>query len=175
MADIDSSKLIFVDESGANLAMGRSHTWARRGQVVVDRRPMNWGKNLTMIGAMRRDKWLALSTMWQSANAERFVWWVRRRLAPKLRPGDIVVLDNLQAHKDPRVRKAIEARGATLVFLPPYSPDLNPIEPGWGLIKKAIRRDAPRTPNKLRRCAHSARYAVKPRHCQAWYSHAGYR
>jgi hypothetical protein len=92
---------VFVDESGANLAMGRSHAWVRKGQVVVEPRPMNWGNNLTMIGAMRGDRWLTLGTAWQTANADRFVRWVECRLAPKLRPGDIVLLDNRRAHKIP--------------------------------------------------------------------------
>jgi hypothetical protein len=122
---------VFVDESGANLAMGRSHAWVKRGEVVVDPRPMNWGNNLTMIGAIRADRWLTMSTDWQAANAERFVVWVERRLVPKLREGDIVIMDNLGAHKDARVRQLIDQCGATLQFLPPYSYDLNPIESAW--------------------------------------------
>ena len=116
---------MFVDESGANLAMGRSHAWVKRGEVVVDPRPMNWGNNLTMIGAIRVGQWVTIGTGWQAANTDRFVTWVERRLAPKLRIGDIVIMDNLAAHKDGRVRDLIEQRGATLEFLPPYSYDLN--------------------------------------------------
>jgi transposase len=165
---------VFVDESGANLAMGRSHAWVLRGEVVVDPRPMNWGDNLTMIGAMRADRWLTLSTAWQAANAERFVTWVEQRLVPRLRIDDIVVMDNLGAHKDPRVRELIEQRGATLQFLPPYSYDLNPIESAWGLIKKRIRTVAPRTGSALRRTARWAWRAIRAHHCQSWFAHAGY-
>lgn len=136
---------------------------------------MNWGDNLTMIGAMRQDRWLTMSTAWKSVNAERFVAWVSRTLAPRLRRGDIVVLDNLRAHKDRRVEALIAARGAHLRYLPAYSHDLNPIEPGWGLIKKHIRKVAPRSRLALRRTAQHARYTVKSRHCQQWFAHAGYR
>jgi transposase len=165
---------VFVDESGANLAMGRSHAWVKRGEVVVDPRPMNWGNNLTLIGAIRADRWLTLSTDWHAANAERFVGWVARRLAPKLRAGDIVIMDNLGAHKDARVRQLIEQCGATLEFLPPYSYDLNPIESAWALIKKRIRSIAPRTGAALRATAQRAWRVIRPEHCSKWYAHAGY-
>jgi transposase len=165
---------VFVDESGANLAMGRSHAWVKRGAVLVDPRPMNWGDNLTMIGAIRADRWLTMRTEWEAANAERFVTWVERRLVPKLRPGDVVIMDNLGAHKDARVRLLIEQCDATLAFLPPYSYDFNPIESAWALIKKRIRSIAPRTGRALRSTAQRAWRAVRPEHCQKWYAHAGY-
>lgn len=154
--------------------MGRSHAWVKRGEVVVDPRPMNWGDNLTMIGAIRADQWLTLGTVWKAANTERFATWVERRLAPKLRVGDVVVMDNLNAHKAPRVRALIEQRGATLHFLPPYSYDLNPIEAAWGLIKKRIRSVAPRTGAVLRDTARWAWRRIRPEHCQRWFAHAGY-
>jgi putative transposase len=127
-----------------------------------------------MIGAIRADRWLTLSTGWEPANAERFVTWVGRRLTPKLRAGDIVVMDNLGAHKDRRVRELIEQCGATLAFLPPYSYDLNPIESAWALIKKRIRSIAPRTGAVLRSTARYAWRAIRPEHCSKWFAHAGY-
>lgn len=154
--------------------MGRSHAWVKRGEVVVDPRPMNWGDNLTMIGAIRAERWLTMSTDWQAANAERFVMWVERRLVPKLRIGDVVIMDNLAAHKDGRVRDLIEKGGATLEFLPPYSYDFNPIESAWALIKKRIRSVAPRTAAALRSTARHAWRVIRPEHCHNWYAHAGY-
>jgi transposase len=154
--------------------MGRSHAWLPRGAVFVEPRPMNWGDNLTMIGAMRADRWLTLGTCWGAANTERFTDWVQRRLVPRLHPGDIVVLDNLAAHKAPAVRTLIEGGGAQLHFLPPYSHDLNPIEAAWALIKKRIRTVAPRTHATLRTTAQRAHRAIRPRHCRKWYAHAGY-
>lgn len=154
--------------------MGRSHAWVPRGTELVTPRPMNWGDNLTMIGAMRRDKWVTLRTRWAAVDSDGFAAWVRRGLAPKLRPGDVVVLDNLWAHKRPLIRELIEARGATIQFLPPYSPDLNPIEAAWGLIKKRIRAVAPRSGPVLRRTAQRAWRVIGARHCQNWFAHAGY-
>jgi transposase len=166
MRRIDPCRLVFLDESGAHLAMGRSHAWVPRGTVLVEPRPMNWGDNLTMVGAIRVDRWLTLSTSWGAMNAGRFVRWVERRLVPRLRRGDIVLLDNLPAHKPRRVRLLIEAVGATLKYLPPYSHDFNPIEPGWALIKKRIRTIAPRTGRALLCTAQRAYRVVRPRHCR---------
>jgi transposase len=174
MREVDRRRLVFLDESGANLAMGRSHAWLPRGEVLVEPRPMNWGDNLTMVGAIRADKWLSLATSWGAMNRARFIDWVRRYLIRQLRPGDVVVMDNLAAHKAQQVRELIEAAGATLRFLPPYSHDFNPIESAWALIKKRIRSVAPRTGPTLRHTAQRARSVVRPRHCRNWFAHAGY-
>lgn len=101
-------------------------------------------------------------------NTVRFTTWVRRRLVPRLRPGDIVVLDNLAAHKARAVRDLIEAAGATLQFLPPYSYDFNLIESGQALIKKRLRALAPRTALALRQAAQRARHVVRSEHCRNW-------
>jgi transposase len=167
--------LVFLDESGANLAMGRSHAWLLRGTELIEPRPMNWGENLTMVGAMRMDRWVTLATGWQAMNAARFLAWDERRLVRCLRPGDVVVMDNLAAHKTRAVRDAIERAGATVQFLPPYSYDFNPIESGWALIKKRIRAVAPRTSRTLRLTAQRARRVVRPDHCRQWFAHAGYQ
>jgi transposase len=166
--------LVFLDEAGAHLAMGRSHAWVRRGTEHVEPRPMNWGTNLTLIGAIRCGGWVTLATRWRAMTADAFTTWVRRALAPRLKRGDIVLLDNLPAHRTPRARRLIEARGATLRFLPPYSYDFNPIEAAWGLVKKRIRSIAPRTARDLRRVARATRHVITPSHCHAWFSHAGY-
>ena len=172
---IDPRRLVFIDESGANLAMGRSHAWLPRGRELIEPRPMNWGDNLSLVGAMRLDGWVTLATSWGAINTPRFVTWVRRHLVRKLHPGDIVVLDNLAAHKALRVRELVEAAGATVQFLPPYSYDLNPIEPGWALVKKRIRAVAPRTAAVLRCTAQRARRVIQPCHCRSWFVHAGYQ
>ena len=97
--------------------------------------------------------------------------WVRRRLAPRLRRGDVVLLDNLKAHKAPEVRRLVEARGALLRYLPPYSHDLSPIEPAWGLAKRDLRKHAPRPGAALRRVARRARHVVRAKHCRQWFAH----
>lgn len=171
---VDTGRLVFVDEAGANLAMGRSHAWVAKGDEYVEARPMNWGKNLTLIGAIDHAGWVTLGTQWTVATADAFVTWVRDRLAPQLGAGDIVVLDNLRAHKDPRVGRLIRARGARLHFLPPYSYDYNPIESAWALLKKRIRTFAPRSAAGLRQVARAARHVVTSHHCRQWFAHCGY-
>ena len=136
---------------------------------------MNWGrKSLTLIGAIRRSGWVVLTTMFDTANAARFVGWLRKRLLPKLRRGDVLVMDNAKAHHDPRVVTVCVARGVRVVYQSPYSPDFNPIEPAWALQKQHVRKYAPRDPATLRRIARRARYRVTPTHCQRWFDHAGY-
>jgi transposase len=172
---IPVGRLVFLDESGMNLSMTRSHAWVKRGQEYVDRVPINWGKkSLTVAGAIRLSGWVVQSTSFESMNKDRFVRWLKRRLLPRLQPGDILVMDNLSAHKDRRVIEVCAARGVRVIYLPPYSPDLNPIEPGWALQKKHVRRCAPREPEQLRRVARRARYRVKPHHAAAWFKHSGY-
>jgi hypothetical protein len=174
MKRVDPDRLVFLDESGANLAMGRSHAWVLPGEEYVEARPMNWGDNLSLIGAVRREGWVTLGTKWQAVNTHAFVAWVRDRLAPRLRPGDIVVLDNLPAHKAPAVVALVAGRGATVKFLPPYSHDFNPIEAVWALVKQHIRMVAPRTATTLRRVAQAARHVVHAHHCERFFDHAGY-
>ena len=174
MRRLDPARLVFVDESGANLAMSRSHAWVRRGQEHVEPRPMNWGANMTMIGALRLSGWCALGTILGAANRYKFRQWFRRCLRPKLQRGDIVVLDNAQAHKGSEIQALVQSAGASLLYLPPYSPDLNPIEPAWAIVKKYIKAIAPRSVLRLRQTAHNASRRVRPRHCSGWFTRSGY-
>lgn len=165
---------MFLDESGLNHSMARSHVWVKKGTEYVERTPMNWGTNLTLLGAIRLSGWVLLSSMFKTANGDRFVQWLKKKLLPKLRRGDVLIMDNLKAHHDERVRPLCRAAGIRLIYLPPYSPDLNPIEPGWALQKQHVRKHAPRDRVALRRVARRARYRVTPRHCRRWFEHAGY-
>jgi len=167
-------RLVFLDESGLNLTMGRSHAWVKKGSEHVDRRPMNWGKNLTLLGAIRLKGWVVQSSQFATANADRFVRWLEQRLLPRLNAGDVLVMDNLRAHHDSRVEPACKRRGVRVIYQPPYSPDFNPIESGWALQKQLVRRHAPRTAEALVRIARRARYRITPRHCRQWFAHAGY-
>lgn len=154
--------------------MGRSHAWVQRGHEHVEARPINYGDNLTLMGAMRMDGWVTLGTCWRGMTRATFNHWVETQLAPRLERGDIVLLDNLPTHKSRVAACAIRARGASMRFLPPYSYDLNPIEAAWGLIKKRIRKHAPRTGRALRRTASAAPHVVRPHHCYQWFRRAGY-
>jgi transposase len=174
MHRLPAERLVFLDESGLNTSMTRSHAWVKKGSEFIERTPMNWGKNLTLLGAMRLSGWVLLSTMFASTNKDRFVAWLVRKLLPRLQRGDILVMDNLGAHKDPRVSLWCRHLGVRLIYLPPYSHDFNPIEPGWALQKQHVRKHAPRTPSDLIRVAHRARHQVTQRHCHQWFAHSGY-
>jgi len=171
---IPVERLVFIDEAELNLAMTRSHAWVKKGTEYIERTPMNWGPNLTMLGAIRLSGWVFLSTMFATTDTLRFLAWLRK-LLPKLREGDVLVMDNLAAHRDPRVAELCASFGVRVLYLPPYSPDFNPIEPGWALQKQHVRRHAPRCRDALLRVARRARFRVTPRHCQQWFAHAGYQ
>jgi transposase len=174
MRRLPIERLVFLDESGLNASMTRSHAWVKKGEELVERTPMNWGKNLTLLGAMRLTGWVLLSTMFASTNKDRFVAWLVTKLLPRLSRGDIVVMDNLSAHKDPRVRYWSRRAGVRLIYLPPYSHDFNPIEPCWAIQKRYVRKLAPRDPAALVRVARRARHRVTPQHCRQFFAHAGY-
>jgi len=128
-----------------------------------------------MVGAVALNGWRVFSTSWETMNRKRFIKWVRTKLAPTLAPGDIVVLDNLRAHHNKIVHQLVRKRGARLKFLPPYSPDFNPIESCWALLKKRLRKMAVRAKDLLPKAARQARHEVKPAHVVAFAKHAGFR
>jgi transposase len=128
--------------------MARLRGWAPKGQRCLAAMPHGHGKTVTFVGGLTR--------------------------APTLRPGDIVIMDNLPAHKVAGVRQAIEARGATLLYLPPYSPDLNPIENGFAKLKAHVRKAAARTIEALEAAAANALLTFRPTECANFFAHAGY-
>jgi len=174
MAGIDPARLIFIDESGCNVAMASAHGRAPSGQRVFDHKPAKWGENFSVIGAVRNDRVLCHQTFVGPINGPRFVEYVRKRLCPRLLPGNIVVLDNLRPHHAPVVRELIEAEGAQLVFLPPYSPDFSPIEPCWSFVKHHLRRLGHRTTQALRRGIRNVFMRVRSDHLLGWFAHCGY-
>lgn len=136
---LDPSKLVFVDESGSHIAMTPDYARSPRGERIADVVPRNRGTVTTMIGALGLVGLLGVMTVEGGTDAAVFEAFVKHVLVPKLKPGDIVVLDNLGAHKPDGIRKLIEAAGATLLFLPPYSPELNPIvEECWSKFKACL-------------------------------------
>ena len=148
--------LVFVDESGANTKMTRLRGRALGGQRLLARIPHGHDQTTTLISGLRLVGPCAPWLFGGAMNGEMFLAWVRQGLAPTLRPGDLVILDNLATHKIRGVRDALEAVGARLLYLPPYSPDFNPIEPMWSKIKQSLRSHAPRTEEELLRAAKSA-------------------
>lgn len=168
------SRLVFFDESGLNLSMARLYGRAPSCERVLDDVPKNWGDSITLVAGMRASGLVAPMLVVGSMTGVAFADYIRRCVAPELRAGDIVVMDNLGAHKLVDVREAIEAVGATLLFLPPYSPDLNPIEMLWSKIKALIRRMRPRCLDDLVEATRRALEAVTDADLLGWLRHAGY-
>jgi transposase len=136
---------VFIDETGATTKMARLRGWAKRGQRCVAPVPHGHRKTTTFTGALRLDGMTAPMLLDGPMDREMFQAYIEQVLLPTLRPGDIVVMDNLPAHRPSEVRAAIEAAGATLLYLPPYSPDFNPIENAFSKLKAILRKQAART------------------------------
>jgi len=167
-------RLIFLDEAGSHVGLTRTHARGPRGHRVRDRVPRNRGRVLTMIGALTVLGLQALMTVEGGTTAEVFLRFVRDHLVPLLQPGDLVVMDNLGAHHAKGVRDAIEATGARVLYMPPYSPDLNPIELAWSKLKSILRRMGARTPEALRRAVHEAASLIDHFDALGWFHHCGY-
>ena len=144
-ARLNAAKLVFVDETGASTKMARLYGRAKRGRRVVGRVPWGHWKTMTFVAGLRLDGITAPFVVDCAMNGTIFIEYLRQCLVPTLRPGDIVVIDNLPAHKRDEVREIIEAAGATLRYLPPYSPDLNPIEQSFAKLKSYLRKHRERT------------------------------
>ena len=166
--------LVFVDESGANTKMTRLRGRALGGQRLLAHIPHGHYQTSTLIAGLRLGGPCAPWLFGGPMNGEMFLAWIRQGLAPTLRPGDVVILDNLATHKIRGVRHALEAVGARLLYLPPYSPDLNPIEPMWSKIKQLLRSHAPRTADELLRAAQTAFDAISPADCKGFFFSAQY-
>jgi len=142
---IDPARLVFIDETWAKTNMTRAYGRAPRGQRLVAKVPHGRWRTLTFLAALRHNRLEAPCVFDGPINGELFLTYVEQVLVPTLRPGDIVVLDNLGSHKGKVVRQAIRAAGAKLFFLPPYSPDLNPIEQVFAKLKTLLRKAAERS------------------------------
>ena len=169
-----AARLVFVDESGGHTRMTRWRGRCAVGQRLVAQVPQGHYQTSTLIAAVRlagaRAPWV-----WSGAmNGPLFLAWVRQGLAPPLQPDDLVILDNLATHKVAGVREAIEAVGARLRYLPPYSPDFNPIENLWSKVKQKLRSLAPRTDKALVRAFGTALATISTTDCQGFFSHARY-
>lgn len=170
----DSRRLVFIDESGAKTNMTRLYGRAFKGQRVVDDAPHGHWSTTTMISSIRSDGSTACMTTEGSTTAEVFRTYVRSFLLPTLRCGDIVILDNLSSHKDSHAIELIQQAGARVWFLPPYSPDLNPIEKMWSKVKAILRRIKARTRDTLFAAIGVALRSVCAQDAIAWFSSCGY-
>jgi len=170
----DRRRLIFIDESGAKTNMTRRYGRCFGGQRVVDATPHGHWCTTTMISALRCDGRTTDMVIEGATDADAFRTYVERILAPTLRPGDMVVMDNLAPHKMPAVVAAIEALGARAIFLPPYSPDFNPIEKMWSKIKAYLRKAKARTKEILWQAIGAALNTVTASDALGWFEACGY-
>jgi transposase len=171
----DARRLVFVDESGFNIPMTRLRARAPRGKRAYGKVPRNRGKNTTLIAAITLEEGIGESmTVEGATDALAFETYVEHFLAPSLREGQVVVLDKLGAHRTDRVRELIEGRGADLLFLPSYSPDMNPIEEAFSKIKHFVGKVGARVREELVATIARALASVTPEDAAGWFSHAGY-
>ena len=171
---LDPDRLVFVDETGASTKMARRYGRAARGQRCRAPVPHGHWKTTTFVGALRRSGMTAPMTLDGAMYGAAFLAYVEQVLAPTLKPGDIVVMDNLNVHRGDAVREAIQSAGAELRFLPPYSPDLNPIEMAFSKFKACLKRRAARTVTELWDAIAQAVSAYTPNECQNYFAAAGY-
>lgn len=169
-----ATRLKFLDEMGVYLGMTPTHGWAPAGQRVVDHVPTNYGTAWTTVACIGLNGVQAPWLLEGAMDGPAFDTYVAQVLAPTLQPGDIVVLDNLPAHKQAGVRAAVEARGATVEFLAPYSPDFNPIELCWAKVKPLLRRAKAKTQAALLDALAAALHAVSAEDITHWMRHCGY-
>ena len=174
VADFVASRLKFIDESGNNFALTRLFGRAAPGQRVTESVPQNRGENVTLLAAMGLGGVSAPMTVNGAVDGEVFLVYVREVLCPTLEAGDIVVMDNLKAHQVAGVQEAVEAKGARLEYLPPYSPDLNPIEKCWSKLKTFLRKAKARTRQALEEALREALLTITEADARAWFAHCGY-
>lgn len=169
----DPERLIFIDESGSHISKTRTRAWAPKGVRAFGRVPRNRGRVTTMLAALSIDGIEALMTVEGGTSAPVFLKFLDEHLVPKLRPGDVVVMDNLGAHHAHGVRERIEAAGARVLYQPPYSPDLNPIEHAWSKIKTALRAVGARTVDLLIAAIAFVITLITPKDAAGWFKHCG--
>jgi transposase len=172
--DLDPTRIVFIDETAANTKMARLYGRAPRGERCRAAVPHGHWKTTTFTAALRRDGIAAPMVLDGPMSGEAFLAYVEQALVPELRPGDVVIMDNLPAHKVAGVRQAIETAGASLKYLPPYSPDFNPIEMAFAKLKSLLRAAAARTIPDLWKAIADALRRFTPQECANYLAAAGY-
>jgi transposase len=173
-SSLSTDMLVFIDECGSNIALTPLYARAPKGERARGSVPRNRGKNTTLIAALSLEGMGAAMILEGSANTTAFELYVEQILTPSLQTGQIVIMDNLQAHKSARVRLAIEAKGCQLLFLPGYSPDLSPIEEAFSKLKAVLRRVGARTREALEEAIGQALLTITTQDAQGWFQHCGY-
>jgi transposase len=174
IGSLEVSRLKFVDECGVNLAMTRRYGRAPKGIRVVGAVPQNYGQQVTLLGALSLAGVGAVMTVEGATDAEVFRAYVKQVLGPTLLPGDIVVLDNLSVHKATGLQQLLARRRTRLRYLPPYSPDMAPIESCWSKLKTYLRQAQARTHDALDAAIAHALATITPADARGWFAHCGY-
>ena len=171
---LDPARLVFIDETWAKTNMLRTHGRSARGARLIDKAPHGRWRTLTFLAALRTDRIDAPCVLDGPINGRSFLAYVEQALVPTLKPGDIVIMDNLGSHKGRAVRRLIRQAGAKLFFLPPYSPDLNPIEQVFAKLKALLRKAAARTVETTWRRIGQLLDRFTPTECANYFRNAGY-
>jgi transposase len=174
MIGLDAQRLVFIDETWAKTNLARTHGRSRRGTRLMAKLPYGHWKTTTFVAALRLDGLSAPTVVDGAMNGITFLAYVRQQLVPTLAAGDLVILDNLSAHQVAGVREAIEAAGAKVVCLPPYSPDLNPIELVFSKLKRLLRSAQARTVDGLYSLLGNLLDHFPPHECRNYFHHCGY-
>ena len=172
---VEAERLVFVDEMGTNTSLSPVYAWAKKGQRAHWRVPRNRGANTTVLSSMSVEGMGPSLTVEGSTTSVVFEAYVEQLLAPTLHEGQVAVMDNLSAHKGERVRELIEARGCQLIYLPSYSPDLNPIEEAFSKTKDLVRKAEARTKEALIEAIGIALSALNSEDARSYFEHCGYR
>jgi transposase len=172
---LDARSVVFVDEMGTNISLSPLYAWSRKGERANCSVPRNRGKNTTLLASMSVEGMGPSLAVEGATNSEVFETYVERVLAPALRRDQVVVMDNLSAHKGERVRELIEGRGCELLYLPPYSPDLNPIEEAFSRINGLMRNAEARSRQALLEVLGAAISALSAQDARGFFEHCGYR
>ena len=175
IGNVDAELLVFVDEMGANVSLTPLYAWSRRGERAFGSAPRNWGTNVTLLASITYRGLGPCFAVEGATTREVFEAYLEGLLAPNLKRWQVVVMDNLSAHKGGKVKETIETRGCELIYLPPYSPDFNPIEQAFSKIKGLLRRAGARTRETLIEAMGRALDAVTIGDARGFFEHCDYR
>jgi transposase len=176
LSSIESERFVFVDECSSNTSLAPLYGWARKGERAPQKSPRNWGKNITLLSSISKKWGMGASLVVEgSTNGTVFQSYLEDVLLPTLRRGQVVVMDNLSAHKGERVRELIEAKGCELIYLPPYSPDFNPIEQAFSKLKSYLREACARSQKTLMEVIGQALSTITASDAEGLFEHCGYR
>jgi transposase len=176
ISSIEPERFVFVDECSTNTSLAPLYGWARKGDRAHQKAPRNWGKNVTLLSSIGKERGMGASLVVEgSTNGTVFETYLKEVLLPTLEEGQVVVMDNLSAHKGERVRQLIEGKGCELVYLPPYSPDFNPIEQAFSKLKGYLRAACARSRETLMEVIGEALRTITASDALGYFEQCGYR